>query len=107
MKLFKFALLIPPSMANVEQGFSTMNLLTSPLRTSLGEKNLDRMMHVCLNGPEKLSYDTAVKLINKFIATGHRIDLQFVYFLVYPSVVMDISLGSFITKRKSYFVFLI
>ena len=75
MKLFKFALLIPPSMANVEQGFSTMNLLTSPLRTSLGEKNLDRMMHVCLNGPEKLSYDTAVKLINKFIATGHRIDL--------------------------------
>ena len=32
MKLFKLALLIPPSTANVERGFSTMNLLISPLR---------------------------------------------------------------------------
>ena len=54
MKLFKFALLISPSTANVERGFSTMNLLISPLRTSLGEKNLDRMMRVYLDGPEKL-----------------------------------------------------
>ena len=46
MKLFKLALLIPPSTANAERGFSVMNLLISPLRTSLGEKNLDRMMRV-------------------------------------------------------------
>ena len=39
MKLFKYALLIPPSTSNVELGFSTMNLLVSPLRTSLGEKS--------------------------------------------------------------------
>ena len=101
MKSFTFALLIPPSMASVERGFSTMNLLISPLRTSLGEKNLDHMMRVCLDGPEKLSDKTAEKLINTFIATGCRIDLQFiVYFLMYTSVVMDVSLRSFIIKRK-------
>ena len=76
MKLFKFALLIPPSTANVERGFSTMNLLLiPPLRTSLGEKNLDRVMRVCLDGPEKLSDETVEKLIHTFIATGRRIDL--------------------------------
>ena len=41
VKLFKFALLILLSTANVERGFSMMNLLISPLRTSLGEKNLN------------------------------------------------------------------
>ena len=75
MKLFKFALLIPPSTANVELGFSMMNLLISPLHTSLGKENLDRMMRVCLDGPEKLSDETVEKLLNTFIATGHRIDL--------------------------------
>ena len=58
MKLFKFALLIPPNTANIERGFSMMNLQISPLRTSLGEKNLNRMMRVCLDGPEKLSGET-------------------------------------------------
>ena len=52
-----------------------MNLLISPLRTSLGEKNLDRMMRVCLDRPEKLSDETVEKLINTFIATGPHIDL--------------------------------
>ena len=101
MKLFKFALLISPSMASVERGFSMMNLLISPLRTSLGEKNLDHMICVCLDGPENLSDKTVEKLINTFIATGRRIDLQFiVYFLVYASVVMVISLRSFHHKKK-------
>ena len=75
MKFFKFALLIPLSTANVERGFSTMDLLISPLRTSLGEENLDRMMRVCLDGSEKLSDETIEKLINTFIAAGRRIDL--------------------------------
>ena len=75
MKLFKFAFVISLSMANVERGFSTMNLLISPLHTSLGEKNLNHMMQVCLDRPEKLSDKTVEKLINTFIAAGHRIDL--------------------------------
>ena len=89
--LLKFALLILRSMVNVEQGFSTMNLLISQLCTSLDNKNLNRFMRVCLNRPEKLSDETVEKLINTFITTRHRI----------------ISLRSFITKRKSYFVFFI
>ena len=38
MKLFKFALLIPPNTANIERGFSMMNLQISPLRTSWARK---------------------------------------------------------------------
>ena len=75
MKLFKFALLIPPSTATVERGFSMMNLLIFPLRTSLDEKNLDRMLLVCLDGPEKLSEETVEKLIDTFFATRCCIDL--------------------------------
>ena len=75
MKLFKFALLIPPNTANVERGFSTMNLQISPLRTSLGNKNLNRIMHVCLDVPENLSDETVEKLIKTFIATGRLINL--------------------------------
>ena len=89
--LLKFALLIPGSTVNVEQAFSTMNLLISQLCTSLDEKNLDRLMRVCLNGPEKVSDKTVEKLIITFITTRRRI----------------ISSGSFIIKRKSYFVFFI
>ena len=85
-----------------------MNLLISPIHTSLGKKTLNCMMCVCLDRPEKLSDETVEKLINTFIATGCHIDLQcIVYFLVYASVVMVISLRSFIIKRKSYFVFFI
>ena len=64
------------------------------------------MMRVCLDGPEKLSHKTVEKLINTFIVTGRGIDLHFVYFLVYASVVMVISLRSFIIKIKSLLCFL-
>ena len=62
-------------MANVERGFLTMNLLISLLCMSLGKKNLDRMMQVCLDKPEKLSDETVEKLINTFIAAARHIDL--------------------------------
>ena len=73
-----------------------------------GQEN-PQLYDVCvLDRPEKLSDETVEKLINTFIATGCHIDLQcIVYFLVYASVVMVISLCSFIIKRKSYFVFFI
>ena len=68
-------LLFPASAANIEQGFSMMSLLISPLRTLLGEKNLDHMMHGCLNGTEKLLDGTVEKLINTFVATECCIDV--------------------------------
>ena len=70
MKLFKFTLLILASMA-------------------------------CLDRPERLLDKTAEKLINTFIATGCCIGLQFIiYFLAYASIVMVVSLHSFILKKK-------
>ena len=52
-----------------------MNLLISPLCISLGKKNLNRMMWVCLDGPRKLLDEAIEKLINTFIAAGCHIDL--------------------------------
>ena len=72
MKLFKFALLIPLSKTNVEQGFSKMNLLISPFHSSLGNNSIIRWL--CLDEPENVSDETIGKLTNTFIATGCRID---------------------------------
>ena len=49
--LFTISLLIPSSTSNVEQGFSVMNLICTPLRSSLSESNLNRFMRICINGP--------------------------------------------------------
>ena len=63
--LFTISLLILPSTSNVEQGFSVMNLICTPLRSSLSESNLNRFMHICINGPEKLN-DMLEELIQDF-----------------------------------------
>ena len=44
MKLHSLSLLIPPSISGVEGTFSVMKLLVSPLRTTLNENNVDRLM---------------------------------------------------------------
>ena len=76
MHLFRLSLLIPPSTANVERGCSAMNLLCSPLRTSLNESNLDRFMRINLNGPKQLSDSVYEHFVDKFKSThGRRIEL--------------------------------
>ena len=72
MRLFRLALLIPPSTSNVERGFSAMNLLCSPLRTSLNEDSLDRFMRINLNGPAKLDDDTYDRFVTTFKNSGKR-----------------------------------
>ena len=64
--LFKISLLIPPSTSNVKRGFSVINLICTPLRSSLNEQNLDRFMRICINGPEKLNDDMLNELIQNF-----------------------------------------
>ena len=32
-----------------------MNILVSPLRTTLNENNVDRLMRMCLDGPDKFN----------------------------------------------------
>ena len=64
--LFKISLLIPPSTSNVERVFSVMNLICTPLHSSLSETNLDRFMRICTNGPKKLTDDILEELIEDF-----------------------------------------
>ena len=66
MKLFKLSLLIPPSTSGVECGFSVMNLLVSPLSATLNENNVDRLMRICLDGPDKLSDHQLEQLVDNF-----------------------------------------
>jgi hypothetical protein len=76
MKLFKFSLLIPPSTSGVERGFSVMNLLVSPLRTSLNQLNIDRLMRICINGPNSFTEEQLEVLVENFKnSTNRRIDL--------------------------------
>ena len=62
MKLLGLVLIIPPSTSGVEHGFSIMNLFVSPLCKSLSENNIDRLMHICLDGPEFLSKEQLEKI---------------------------------------------
>ena len=53
--LFRVSLLIPSSTANVERGYSVINLLCSSLRLSFNQTILDRLMRIYISGPESLS----------------------------------------------------
>ena len=77
MHLYQISLLIPPSTANVERGFSIMNLLCTPLRSSLSETSLDRLMRICINGPETLSEEQLEELVDDFkkMRDNRRLDL--------------------------------
>ena len=75
--LFKISLLIPPSTSNVERRFSVMNLICTPLRSSLSEDNLDRFMRICINGPGKHNDDMLDELIQDFKKANDNRRLEF------------------------------
>ena len=76
MKLLKFALLITPSTANVERGFSILTLLCTKQRNQLSPKNIDRLMRIILLGPEKIEDAVWESLINEYKdIKERRIDL--------------------------------
>ena len=50
LHLYQLSFLVPRSTANVEQSFSAMNLVCSPLQTSLNISNLNLLMRINLNG---------------------------------------------------------
>ena len=72
MKLFKFALLIPPTASEVECGFSTVNLLVSPLHTPLNDTNVDRLMRICIYGPSNFSDNDLEQIVNIFRDSNDR-----------------------------------
>ena len=54
MKLFKLSLLITSSTANVERGFSALNLIHTKKRNHLAVQSLERLLHINLVGPKVL-----------------------------------------------------
>ena len=67
---FKTSLLIPPTTSTIERGFSVINLICTPLRTSLSESNLDRFARICINGPEIFSESDVEKMVDIFKRTN-------------------------------------
>ncbi|KAH3738843.1 hypothetical protein DPMN_045486 [Dreissena polymorpha] len=49
-QLVQLMVIIPTSTAVVERGFSTMNLLCSPLRSTFSQTKLTHLMHTCIEG---------------------------------------------------------
>ena len=75
MKIFKLALLITPSTANVDRGFSVLMLLHTKQRNSLAVTSLDKLMRIILLGPENIDV-TYEALVDDFLdAADRRIDL--------------------------------
>ena len=66
MQVFKLSLLIPPSTANVERGFSVLNLIHTKQRNRLTVKALDRLMRIVLIGPGKLTESQYEVLVDKY-----------------------------------------
>ena len=64
--LFKLSLLITPSTANVERGFSVLTLLAAKQRKSLSPSTLDKLMRITLIGPPKLEDSTYETLVDRF-----------------------------------------
>ena len=64
--LFKTSLLILSTTSNIERGSSVMNLICTPLRTSLSESNLDRFMWISINGPETFGETYIEKIVDIF-----------------------------------------
>ena len=54
-----------------------MNLICTPLRTSLSESNLDRFMRISINGPETFGETDVEKMVDVFKRTNdnRRLDL--------------------------------
>ena len=71
VKLFKFALLVPPSTSGIECGFSVMKLIVPPLHISLIQTNIDCFIRICINSPEKLSDDELEKLVDNYKNIGN------------------------------------
>ena len=66
MKLFKLSLLITPSAANVESGFSAVNLIHTKQRNHLAVQSLERLLHINLVGPKVLDEELYVTLADNY-----------------------------------------
>ena len=76
MKLFKISLLITPSTANVERGFSALNLIRTKQRNQLAVQSLERLLRINLVGPKVLDEEVYETLVDNYKnAQARRIEL--------------------------------
>ena len=76
MKLFKISLLITPSTANVERGFSALNLIRTKQRNQLAVQSLERLLRINLVGPKVLDEEVYETLVDNYKnAQAGRIEL--------------------------------
>ena len=76
MKLFKISLLITPSTANVERGFSALNLIRTKQRNQLTVQSLERLLRINLLGPKVLDEEVYETLVDNYKnAQARRIEL--------------------------------
>ena len=58
--------IIPASTASVERSFSYINLIKTPLRSRLTQRNLEALMRISMEGKDKLSDSDLDTLVHKF-----------------------------------------
>ena len=66
IKLFKLSLLVTPSTANVERGFSALNLIHTKQRNWLVVQSLERLLHINLVGPKVLEEEVYETLVDNY-----------------------------------------
>jgi len=62
---------IPVTSADAERGFSTMNIIASPIRNRLSVERLSNVMFATLIGPPVESFN-ALPYVKKWLASAHR-----------------------------------
>ena len=65
--MVKFALLITPSTANVDHGFSVLSLFVIKQKSSLGPQTINQLMRLVLLGPDDFQESTQEKLVDNYI----------------------------------------
>ena len=71
-KIFQLILTIPNSNAEVERGFSQLNLIKSDTRSSLSKDRLIQPMDISLNGPNKAEDLEVDKITETFLNKKER-----------------------------------
>ena len=76
MKLFNLSLLITHSTANVERGFSALNLIHTKQRNQLAVQSLEKLLHINLVGPKVLDEEVYETFVDNYKnAQPRRIEL--------------------------------
>ena len=78
--LLELAAICPTTTAEVERGFSLMNLLCTPLRSNMLPKTLEYLTRICLaQDPREDEWDDIVEtftVVSEFVKTVRRLGFE-------------------------------